>query len=497
MPLGKFRSGPRQRMKGAMSVTEDPKYVCHLCIGESYLSDKIKNTGKQAECSYCSGVESCIDLELLADEVEGAFERHYRRTSTEPDAYEWALIKDRESAYEWEREGESVVDLIADRLSAREDIATDVQEILGERHVSWDPSEYTGEESEFDSNSQYVEVGPSCSDWHERWERFEASLKMESRFFNQEAMSMLEAVFFGLDGLRSAGEREVFIQAGPRTKLDAFYRARVFQSEQSLKEALCAPDKQLGPPPSASVRAGRMNAHGISVFYGSDEPRAALAEVRPPVGSYVVVARFDVIRPLRLLDLTALADAAPQKGSVFDPQFREQQRKVAFLNTLQDLMIRPVMPDDEASDYLPTQAIADYLATSCISPIDGIVFPSVQDGKARNVVLFHKSSLVEPINLPEGATVRAHLWGYDEDGRYPDFSVSISVPKGGDMLSEAEEHDFPNLLREPRDSGEPALRVDTDSIKVHHVKRVQVCTSSHVVHRHRYESSRSDSAPDF
>jgi len=50
-----------------------------------------------------------------------------------------------------------------------------------------------------------------------------------------------------------------------------------------------------------------MNARGVSVFYGAIDPRVALAEVRPPVGSRVAVARFEIIRPLRLLDLNALA----------------------------------------------------------------------------------------------------------------------------------------------------------------------------------------------
>jgi RES domain len=63
-----------------------------------------------------------------------------------------------------------------------------------------------------------------------------------------------------------------------------------------------------------------MNAGGIAVFYGANEPNVAIAEVRPPVGSKVAVARFEIIRPLRLLDLTALA-AVSERGSVFDPEF--------------------------------------------------------------------------------------------------------------------------------------------------------------------------------
>ncbi|MGO8405374.1 RES family NAD+ phosphorylase [Rhizobium ruizarguesonis] len=47
------------------------------------------------------------------------------------------------------------------------------------------------------------------------------------------------------------------------------------------------------------------------------------------------------------------------------------------------------MPDDQEFDYLPTQAVADFLATETVTPLDGIIFPSVQvAGGKQNVVLF-------------------------------------------------------------------------------------------------------------
>jgi len=60
------------------------------------------------------------------------------------------------------------------------------------------------------------------------------------------------------------------------------------------------PDRDMGAPPSSLPAAGRMNAKGISTFYGATDPQIALAEVRPPVGSQVAIAYFEIIRPLRL-----------------------------------------------------------------------------------------------------------------------------------------------------------------------------------------------------
>ena len=51
------------------------------------------------------------------------------------------------------------------------------------------------------------------------------------------------------------------------------------------------------------------------------------------------------------------------------------------------------MPSDETFDYLPTQAIAEYLATKVNPRIDGIIFSSSQTGgEGRNVVLFNHAS---------------------------------------------------------------------------------------------------------
>ena len=69
------------------------------------------------------------------------------------------------------------------------------------------------------------------------------------------------------------------------------------------------------------------------------------------------------------------------------------------------------MPDDEAFEYLVTQAIADFLANESTMKVDGIIFPSVQGaGKALNVALFHKASKIEEIDLP-GAQKYLPRWG--------------------------------------------------------------------------------------
>jgi hypothetical protein len=67
-------------------------------------------------------------------------------------------------------------------------------------------------------------------------------------------------------------------------------------------------------------------------------------------------------------------------GSLFDPSFMGRLQKAKFLEGLSDRISAPVLPDDEPLEYLPTQALADFLATEMNPPLDGIIYRSVQTG---------------------------------------------------------------------------------------------------------------------
>jgi hypothetical protein len=244
-----------------------------------------------------------------------------------------------------------------------------------------------------------------------RWRRFERSLKTEARFFNREVEQVLTEIFEGVESWQTKAGEPVVVNAGVGTDFARLYRARVFQSKPEFVKAMKRPDAEIGPPLGSKSAAGRMNAAGISVFYGATDAEVALAEVRPPVGSKVLIGCFEVIRPLRLLDLIAIDTLGDEKGSLFDEEYRHRLKRGQFLRGLGKLLSRPVMPNDEALDYLPTQAVADFLVTNATPPLDGIIYPSVQDGHEGrlrplvgggrypcNVVLFHKAARVEPLD---------------------------------------------------------------------------------------------------
>ncbi len=481
------------------------KAICSSCVEEEYFSHEISVHGNRVKCSYCGKTGQTYSVGELATRVELAFKQHYVRTSDEPDSDQYRLLADSEFNYYWERDGEPVVYAIMSAAGIPETSAADVQKILGDEHYDFESAKM-GEETEFSDESYYEKKGIDAGAWREKWDSFERSLKTEARFFSREAANHLSVTFAGIQEMRTRDNRPLVIDAGPETEFRTVYRARVFQSEKKLEVALCRPDTQLGSPPVKSSSAGRMNAQGISVFYGANDVRAAIAEVRPPVGSQVAVACFEIIRDLRLLDLTALSDV-DVSGSVFDCRSADRMERASFLRLLSGRITQPVMPDDELFEYLVTQAIADFLATELSVRIDGIIYPSIQTAdNILNVVLFHKAARVEAMDFPKGTKIDVTVGQFGEDGWEEDYAVLEKVPP---IPTESNEMDGEAPSWSPRvasfvketnlnwegfdtDRRESCLRVVPDSVQVHRVLRVNFETKEFPVRRYRSEKRKPE-----
>jgi hypothetical protein len=228
---------------------DDQKCICYECAEEPYLAELIEKDGKTQECSYCGQTQACIPIEELADRIATAFNDHYVRTSDQPDSWQQILQSDRESDYDWERDGQPVLDAIEEAAAIPQGAAKDVLDILDDRHGDFD-SAAMGEETEFSSDSYYGEKGASAQGWHEEWRYFEQSLKTEARFFSRSASELLGRVFGNIGALKTKPRHPLVVDAGPDRRLTHLYRARVFQSDEKLEEALCRPDLHLSSPPT-------------------------------------------------------------------------------------------------------------------------------------------------------------------------------------------------------------------------------------------------------
>jgi hypothetical protein len=430
----------------------------------------------------------------MADRIELVLHQHFYRTSTEPSGLEYAMIK--EGDLDWERKGDIVADIIEDRAQIEAEPAEDIRGVLEDRHFDWESAKM-GEENPFGEDARYARADVDDAESQAGWFSFERGLKTEARYFSRTAEWTLKSIFEGISEYRTGDGRPIVVEAGPGKQIAAMYRARVFQSDNKLEAALKRPDKEIGPPPYRAASAGRMNPHGISVFYGATDPEIALAEVRPPVHSRVVTGRFELVRPVRLLDVEALR-ALNVEGSIFDRGYLLRLEKAKFLKWLSRRITMPIMPDDEPFEYLPTQAIADFLATNANPLLHGILYPSVQGGEGKsNVVLFHKAARVQPLDLPDGAEISVSLYDHTEDGPEIHYWVSEEIPPPSPPPSPSEGLEFPFLserLDQPMDTDyrEMFLKLDISSLAVHHVGKIVFQTESHTVSRHRFEKRKQE-----
>lgn len=230
-----------------------------------------------------------------------------------------------------------------------------------------------------------------------RWQKFCVEIKERARFFSTLAWDELSDVFQNLESMRTSDGRSVIKDVGPGSPIESLYRSRLALTPDKVRSILRAPGQQLGPPTSNHSGSGRMNPRGVPVFYGSMSMNSCVSELRPPVGSIVIVGRFTLLRPLRLLDLSSLEQALEAKASPFDSEYSNLVSRQAFLSAFADVAQRPVLLGDSLSDYLPTQVVAEYLSEQHRLNLDGIIFPSTQrPSGAHNVVLFNHACALDP-----------------------------------------------------------------------------------------------------
>lgn len=435
-------------------------FICSSCIGDTFLRRLIEEVSSDdTPCEYCDA-NCAADLWTVTKLCEEVLDIFFEESSNT-----MAVVN-----FNYTPAGEDLPSTVA-RLTG---MPQEAVEIVVENLTSlwYDPS--SGESRYGDDEPWFVRKASMAEDLGHSWREMADSLRSDVRYFNPKAIKLLEKIFGELANDRNMEGLPVVVQAGPGTPLSTFFRARVFQTESALVEALEWPERLLGSPATGIGAAGRMNGQGQPAFYGATSPDVCIAEVRPPVGSRVALAAFDVIRPIRLLDLRRLATVELNpETSLFDPKTRAAAQRRDFLRTLGDRLSAPVVPELQDQDYLVTQAVADYLAAHLSLNLDGIVYASAQNRRpdeppaGDNVVLFRKASDVKDAHGNQ-ATAEVALWEYEEEGPERWFHPCILYP-----AREAYWHG-------PKPQN-PTLSLRRDSIVIHDVRAVRYETTRHEV----------------
>ena len=249
------------------------RWICHGCVEDPFLKKEVRTGGKRAKCSYCGTMRKSLSLEWLANRTHDVLVQHFNLTT--------------------ERSGDAVGYVIQEIAEVDEPVAEDVRKYLSDLH--------DGEGGNHYGDDAYYEArGADGRYLRETWERFCREIQFRSRFFSPR--QALDEIFRDIGALRTWRGVPVTREIGPGDENRYIFRARKALSKRELWKILSAPDMELGPPPPRAATAGRMNAAGVSVFYGGEDKETCLAEARAPVGSYVVLGRFEIVRPVRLLE---------------------------------------------------------------------------------------------------------------------------------------------------------------------------------------------------
>ncbi|HGQ7767817.1 TPA: RES family NAD+ phosphorylase [Pseudomonas aeruginosa] len=436
-------------------------FICANCVGEPYLRRLVEEAATpENPCEYCDEGLQSADLWMVATLCDEVIDTFFEESS-----HTMAVVH-----FGRTPAGHDLQETVSELTQMPQAAAQVIAECLGNLWFDAD----SGEFRYGDDDPWFVRKQSMAEPLGHAWRAMAESLHSDVRFFNPKATELLDRIFGEIAYDCDSEGRPVVILAGPNSPLGTLYRGRVFQTDESLANALSWPERFLGSPAPGIGAAGRMNGQGQPAFYGATTPEICIAEVRPPVGSRVALAAFEVTRPLRLLDLRRLASVELRSGaSLFDRATRAAAQRRDFLRTLGERLSAPVLPELQDRDYLVTQVVADYLAAHDTLNVDGIIYPSAQGRRpgervaGDNVVLFRKACEVTDADGAQ-ATADIALWEYEEDGPGRWFNPSILF----------KERETPWHAHR---SVHPALRIKRDSLVIHDISAVRYDTKPHSV----------------
>jgi RES domain/HEPN/RES N-terminal domain 1 len=382
------------------------KYVCLECAGNNELKEDVFSRKKEKKtCSYCRKRRLCIKVDFLANAIDDIYREGYEQCDN----------------------GNSPSEIISaeilelDNSAGKLDI--DLVNILSDRESS---SEYKDREPMYDECMTYSSIDekyPPINDGREHkelWDVFCKQIKHRTRFFNHKVIDWLNDIFLDLDKISYKDGVSPIRTIQPTDSNAVFFRARKAANAQERIKICCNPTQELSSPPVILATNGRMNPIGISVFYAAYERETCIAEIRLPVGEMAISGKFKLEKPIIVFDLTVF-DKIDSKKTIDDylgtcknywnaDLFED---RLEFLHKFSAEISKPVSPHKEALDYMPTQALIEYLAHHYKPNIDAVIYASTQtNGKGKNIVFLNQATKVVNNQSFKSGSYKA-MWGDD------------------------------------------------------------------------------------
>lgn len=204
------------------------------------------------------------------------------------------------------------------------------------------------------------------------WNSFKENILHGNRFFNSDLDKEL------LTNIMKYSVEEL-------QKNSLLFRARIVDSFDDIREEK---DMLIPPKKILDSRDGRMNPRGIGMLYLASKKNIAIREVRSSFNDKVVIAPIEIVKNIKVVDLTRIAKLSP--FNMLDTIYpKVYQLNKETINTIVEELETPIRTNHKSLDYLPTQ----YLSAIAQLNFEGIKYSSTmvdRDPNNFNVVLFDK-----------------------------------------------------------------------------------------------------------
>lgn len=433
--------------------------VCAECLAEQVLAEQVRADGKGGTCSYCGEQTRVVSTGDVARRIDEVFRENFAPGDIEP----VFTSDDKDDSWQFEQAGRSLPQVLNEMIGAEPFVCKALADALVEDEV-YSPGD--GEDSFYEHDVSYQFIDPTSREHRLGWQYFTTTVMHERRFFGSRFRGELDEILSGLDQMDTEGEQPPLRTIGNGEQI-LIYRGRKATSADARIEILSDPERHLGAPPPKLARAGRLSPAGIPLFYGALDEPTALAELRMAVGESAIAGAFLLTRPLRVLDLAAL-ERVFKRLSYFQPDFRSEVSRLAFLRTFGSIISRAVGPTDAELEYIPTQVFAEYVLYEWKDRVDAIIYASSQGGEDRKNIAIRADlagvAAVERPSLREGP-IRPAEW-FGEDQVHYSRPVKTSMRMGPALV--AMEYSPATACAER----EITLSLDPLSIRVHNAESV-------------------------
>ena len=436
---------------------DEDSLFCSNCTEDPGLRKKIVQQGSEGLCDVCKqAAEYTISFDTLATWVESIWQEWFTVGPRLP------FVPNDSDLFDDSQRGTDADYLISDLIQCPNDDRGVVESITGLMSRSDHYLIMSGGAPLIDDQELYEKCQLNQAEVASRWESFVLDLKHHTRYldqrghlnenlrlrggpgsqnrrfsfkcprwsyFNERAIEFFDNLFEDLGEVHHLSTFDI-VSITVNDKGEGFskpvvgehdpgslkvFRARKAGCADLQRRIIDSPDIELSNPPDSLAAEGRMNPRGISYFYGALDRETCVAELRPSISEIIISAEFELKSKVRLLDLTLLSHCYDLRSeSMFDDDYREKMIHRKLLRQLHTLIAQPVLDGNEF-DYLPTQAMSEYLARKANPRVDGIIFKSVQNKIGKNVVFFphvlgtsnHSSSSVDFINRDSVVSLKA------------------------------------------------------------------------------------------